>query len=111
MWKNVLLLFASASACSACITNSLDVTLAGEDNHTDVTLSTENSQDSNWIEGKESIPSNSVDVSLAGEGIEAAKRIKKQVSLAKRVDVTTSLAIGESEEKIKQQKNRLIVLV
>ena len=108
MWKIALLLFARASAGSAYITNSLDVTLAGEDDHPDVSLSTENSQDSNWIEGKESTPSYSVDVTLAGEGIE---RIKKQVSLAKSVDVATSLVIEESEEKKKQQENRLIVLV
>ena len=105
MWKILLfLLSTSASSASAhLLTDSLDLTLVGED---------ENSQDRNSnVVPSENLSSNS---SEAGEEIEVAENstitsIKKQQGLAKRVFVT-SLAFEESGEGTKQEENRLIFL-
>ena len=113
----------STSACSGQITNSLDVTLADEDNHPgssiDVTLASEKSQDSNSIlaltlADEENSLSKSFDVTLAGEDIQAEISITsmsdEKQGLVKRVDVTSShLTIEESEEKIKREEKSLIV--
>ena len=106
MWKIPLfLLSTSASSASAHLpTNSLDLTLVGED---------ENSQDRNSnVVPSENLSSNSSEMTLAGEEIQVAENstigsIIKQQGLAKSVSVT-SLAIEESGEETKQEENRLI---
>ena len=102
MWKILLfLLSTSASSASAhLLTDSLDLTLVGED---------QNSQDRN----SNVVPSENLS-SEAGEEIEVAENstttsIKKQKGLAKSVFVT-SLAFEESGEGTKQEENRLIFL-
>ena len=102
MWKIPLFLL-STSASAHLPTDSLDLTLVGED---------QNSQDRNSnVVPSENLSSNS---SEAGEEIEVAENstitsIKKQQGLAKRVFVT-SLAFEESGEGTKQEENRLIFL-
>ena len=102
MWKIPLFLL-STSASAHLPTDSLDLTLVGED---------QNSQDRNSnVVPSENLSSNS---SEAGEEIQEAENstirsIEKQQGLAKSVFVT-SLAFEESGEGTKQEENRLIFL-
>ena len=100
MWKIPLFLL-STSASAHLPTDSLVLTLVGED---------QNSQDRN----SNVVPSENLS-SEAGEEIEVAENstitsIKKQQGLAKSVFMT-SLAIEESGKETKQEENRLIFII
>ena len=111
----ILPLLFSVSASLGRTTNSLDVTLVDEENKpgamVDVTLDDEHSQHSNSLVVALDHEENLFDETLAGEDnqIEELTRMSNEnQGLADRVDVT-SLAIEESEEKMKSDEKSLIV--
>ena len=104
MWKIFLLLVSTSAFSSSArvLTDSLDLTLAAEDDVSLVSVVV--------LSDEENISSNS----FANEDIQEAENLtstsikKKQQGLAKG-DYVTSLAFEESGEHIKREENRLIV--
>ena len=104
MWKIFILLVSTSAFSSSArvLTDSLDLTLAAEDDVTLVSVVVPSDE--------ENISSNS----FADEDIQEAENLsstsikKKQQGHAKG-DYVTSLAFEESGEHIKREENRLIV--